>query len=788
MSLQAALGEYELFLDDPGIFGAGSQHLARLFARRILGLPDLTGLFVDPSLGRARVAYRAAPGQRKMVLAQLADASQSGQYLVEEERMPLPAGDRPWLAVPRDDGILFLTIDDTQPGRWLISHPWFRTAGQNLDKRLTQGLMRVSGIHKVRFDPVAGRVEVVYSPARTNLFRMTRVLEQVLAQAPPPPVALDPASVPMRLSNATVGISTVGEILLPVATPVAAGVLVASNLGVVRDAAVQLTRGKVGVPLFHTALLTCSIVTGQVLAFALTDWSLRYWQRRWRKQLIDQTRALVETTALNGDAGRLIDEQGQEAVIEARDMRPGQTLRVLAGETVVVDGRIIDGYGLVDASVPTGVRAPVRKSPGDAIHAGARVLAGGFDVRVQRVGQDTQTYRLGQHIGETARVIAGDQGLKGQATSLADQTALPTLATAGVGWMVGDLITVGAILHQDWVSGPDMAVPLTALKQIRTALELGALVLNPAAIMRLANCRFLVLDGDHPRLADAGLALVEIRSRLEDGRALLQDVAGAALYLGGDIATALAEACRGTGLVIRQPELIGLEPKGVQVRIGQRSLRCGTVATSRGVNLDIELDGSPVGELILERAQIPALAMALPRLRRLGLEVFLMSSAGPTETAALAERLGVPLYGSDMDDAQKTRFLDGLRQRGQTPIYAGRVRGQPDYRAHADVTIAVEDLDQEPVPADLVMLGGRFDNLADLLDATRDFEPAIRRATRAAGIPNLLCVAGGFGGLLNGITSGIIANIGVMNVDRQLRRDLAGSESNRRPRLTQMLR
>jgi cation transport ATPase len=788
MSQPAAENQYELFLEDPRVFGTDCVRGARLFARRILGVPELKALFVEPAAGRARLSYQALDGQRKSALSRLADAAQSDGHLLDEASMPMPPSDQPWLVVPRAYGILLLTVDDRQPGRWLIRHPWFQSAGRQLGKRLNQALMRISGVRAVRIEATEGKVEVIYNPATASLGRMTRVLEQVLAQERQPASAQDPASVPMALSNTTVGISTVGEILLPVATPVAAGVLIASNLGVVRDAAVQLTRGKVGVPLFHTALLTCSIVTGQVLAFALTDWSLRYWQRRWRKQLGDKTQALVDATALSGDAGRLIDGEGRETVIPTEALQPGQTLRVLAGETVAVDGRVTAGYALIAESLPSGVRTPARKSPGDPVLAGTLLLAGGIDVLAERVGQDTQVSQLGRQIGNTARVIAADSRLKGQATALADQTALPTLATAGVGWMVGDLITVGAILHQDWVSGPDMAVPLTALSQMRAALDIGALILNPAVLGKLAGCHFLVLDGDHPHLAEAGLDLVEIRSQMEDGKALLQDVAGAGLYLGGDIAMALAEACRGTGLVIRQPELIGLEPDGVQVHMGQHSLRCVTQVTNRGVNLDVERDGSPVGSLILERARVPLLAKALPRLRGLGLEIFLMSSAGPEVTADLAERLGVPLHGSDMDDAQKTRFLDGLRQRGQTTIYAGRVTGQVDYRAHADVTIAVESLGGSALPADIVMLGGRFDNLPEVLETAREFEPAIRRATRSAGIPNLLCVAGGFGGLLNGITSGIIANVGVMNVDRQLRRSLSNDDTKRHQRLTQMLR
>ena len=78
----------------------------------------------------------------------------------------------------------------------------------------------------------------------------------------------------------------------------------------------------------------------------------------------------------------------------------------------------------------------------------------------------------------------------------------------------------------------------------------------------------------------------------------------------------------------------------------------------------------------------------------------------------------------------------------------------------------------QDAPGDVWLLGSRYDSLADLVELSRGYDPAIARASRMATIPNLLCIAGAFGGLLNGITAGIIANIGVLNVDRQLHQTL----------------
>ena len=105
-----------------------------------------------------------------------------------------------------------------------------------------------------------GTLKVRFDPTLVEAASIVRAIEMQIANTGPLRKVSDPAPVPFGMANTTVGLGTIGELMLPLATPVAAGILVATHLNVARDAAVQLSRGKVGVPLFHTALLTCSIV------------------------------------------------------------------------------------------------------------------------------------------------------------------------------------------------------------------------------------------------------------------------------------------------------------------------------------------------------------------------------------------------------------------------------------------------------------------------------------------------------------------------------------------------
>jgi len=778
-STDNTLDHHELTQEDAAVFGAQAHANARLFARRVLAMPEVSGLTIEPGNARMRLGYEAGHGQRQTVLNRLADAIQgSGAPLTEDELPDWPEDETVrWV---RGGGQLTrLDIDASAPGRLLLTHPWLQGPDHALRRRLDKHLRSLAGVRGVSIEAVEGCLKVLYSPARVTLERIIRAIETAFRQCVRLDAALNPAEVPMALSNTLVGLSTVGELLLPVATPAAAGVLVINHLGTARDAVTQLGRGKVGVPLFYTALLTCSIVTGQVLAFALTDWSLRYWQRRWRKQLTQETGKLVDEYLPPAVQVRLIDTAGRESVIDAAALEPGQTLRVLAGEIIPADGRALAGSALVDEGLMARAPAPLRKGPGDEVFAGARVLAGGLDILATQVGAQTRAGKMTQDILAAVAGIPGDARLREKAARMADSSAPPTLATAGVGWLAGDLITVGAILHQDWISGPELAVPLLTLHHLRAALAHGALVQHPGAIPRLGECDFVVLDGDDSRLMDPPLELCAIHSPIADTETLLRLAAGAALYLGGDIAVALAEACHQQVLVIRQPELLDLEAEGALVRQDGHRIRVRIEPGSEGKRLQLDIDEHAVAELILQQGGMPAMTDTVTRLQSLGLQVFLMASAPEADTRAQAQTLGIALYGSELDHSAKLRFLAGLRRRGIKALLAGRLTDQAELVHSAHVAIDVAQAPHHHDPADIILINGGYTRLASLLETARGFQADLHRSTRMATLPNLLCIAGAFGGLLNGITSGIIANMGVANVDRQLRRQLEAGQTRR---------
>ena len=189
--------------------------------------------------------------------------------------------------------------------------------------------------------------------------------------------------------------------------------------------------------------------------------------------------------------------------------------------------------------------------------------------------------------------------------------------------------------------------------------------------------------------------------------------------------------------------------------------------------LRVEIDGEEVGLLSFRAAAQPRAAAAVQALRASGSQVFLLSARPAEETGELARLLGADLHGGEFSPAEKLRFMQGLGRRGVLATYVGDGLLDPDLAACAHVAVSLGGpAGLAGDAADIVVLGGTLEALAETAALAQSQPGRVQAACRRALAPNLLCIAGGYAGVLNGITSGVIANIGVSRVYRQAVRSL----------------
>jgi len=763
-------GRDEVHIEFPSLFGPGRENQARRFVRRIFAIPQVRQLSLEP--GKAVVRYQTEETEqaRKALLGNLAAAIGGQEEGLDESLLPSwNPGDS--ASLTRFGPILSLfEVSQTGPARLQLRHAAIAKEPA-LGRRLEDVVKTIPGVKDATATASTGKLWISYDPKAVDATTLIRTAEAQLAAPRTALVSVEPEPTKLGLANATLGLAALGEFAVPVVLPVCVGMLVVSNLGTIRDAGQQLSKGKVGLPVLYTALLGCSITTGQIVAHALMEWSFRFWERRSNSVLAEECKTLLEKNLPLPAQARLVRSDEVDALVPSDSLQAGQRIRIEAPAAIPADGRVLGGVGLVEQTALRGTRLPVRKTEGDEVWAGSTLLSGKIELEVLRTGTDTQAARIARCVIDTSRQLGRDPALLSQAESLAEKPVKPTLAIAGVGWAVGGLFTVGAVLHQDYISGAKLAVPLETLRGMGLALGGGVLLRRGDALRRLAESRMIVLD-EHPGLAEPGLALASLHSRLPESETdnLLRHAAGAGLYLGDGRAEALVEACRERGLVVRQPKLVSLGADRVAVRQGEHTF---ILRDEDSQALTLEIDGREIAQLRFRASPLPRACVAVQRLRRAGTQVFVLSSRPATEADGLARLLGTELSAGDFSPQEKLRFLQGLKKRGVSAAYVGNGAIEPDLAREAHVSVSMQaDLANEHEKADILMLGDSLDTLADTFDLALGHDERIQSAYRQAMLPNLLCIVGGYAGVLNGITSGLIANVGVNRVYRQSTRSL----------------
>lgn len=185
-------------------------------------------------------------------------------------------------------------------------------------------------------------------------------------------------------------------------------------------------------------------------------------------------------------------EKGKEKILPASEVKAGQMLRVLPGETVPVDGVILSGETSVDQAVMTGEAMPVDKFPGDRVSSGTVNQFGAFEMKVEKVGEDSAIQRM---IRLVQSADAGKAKIVGIADRWATWIVVIALTAAALTWLVsGEVIRAVTILVVFCPCALVLATPTAIMAAIGNATKHGFLVKEGDALERLAKVSRLTFD------------------------------------------------------------------------------------------------------------------------------------------------------------------------------------------------------------------------------------------------------------------------------------------------------
>jgi heavy metal translocating P-type ATPase len=207
---------------------------------------------------------------------------------------------------------------------------------------------------------------------------------------------------------------------------------------------------------------------------------------------VSKARAGIEKLVhLTPRTARKISENGEE-VISASKVQVGDLLRVLPGETVPADGVIEKGQTSINQAVMTGESMPVDKGIGDEVQSGTVNQFGSFDMRAEKVGEDSSIQRM-IHLVQSAD--ADKAKIVGLADVWATWIVMIALSAAILTWIIsGEIIRAVTILVVFCPCSLVLATPTAIMAAIGNATKHGFLVKEGDALERLAKTDYISFD------------------------------------------------------------------------------------------------------------------------------------------------------------------------------------------------------------------------------------------------------------------------------------------------------
>lgn len=446
---------------------------------------------------------------------------------------------------------------------------------------------------------------------------------------------------------------------------------------------------------------------------------------------------------------------GTETTVDVDAILPGQVLRVRPGESIPVDGVVLEGASAVDESALTGESIPVEKTAGATVNAATVNRTGSFTFRATRVGADTSLAKIIQLVEDANATKAPIARLADKVAGVFVPVVFVISAVTFVVWMaltsdVNEALTSAvAVLVISCPCALGLATPVAIMVGTGKGAEMGILFKSAEALENLRSVGTVVLDKTgtvtrgKPAVTDIVVATRADGSPAMSEKALLKLAAALERSSEHPLAEAIMAECETRGIVARMVEDFTAVPgRGVTAREGQNAIAAGNVRLmdELGVTVPAGLaeqfaaegktplffakNGELAGTIAVADEVKETSAGAIAALRSLGVDVRMLTGDNHVTAEAIARRVGLTSKQviADVLPADKERHVRELQDAGSKVAMVGDGINDSPALARADVGLAIgtgADIAKEG--ADVVLMR------SDLMDVARAIE--LSRAT-----------------------------------------------------------
>lgn len=472
-----------------------------------------------------------------------------------------------------------------------------------------------------------------------------------------------------------------------------------------------------------------------------------------------------------------------ESIIPAEQVKIGDVLRVLPGETVPVDGIILSGQTSVNQAVMTGESLPVDKTVGDEVSSGTVNQFGAFEMKATKVGEDSSIQRM-------IRLVQSADAGKAKIVSLADHWAtwivVVALTAAVLTWLIsGQVIRAVTILVVFCPCALVLATPTAIMAAIGNATKHGFLVREGDALERLSKVTKITFD----KTGTLTYGTPEVTAVKSISGYREKEIYGLAAA-----AEQLSEHPLGKAIVRCYQQHEGeklsscgqfqmLPGRGVSAEVNGHSVLAGNekmladnkialakdakaeadVYLQRGSTLIyVAVDGMAAGYIVLSDTVRAESASMISSIQNLGIQPVLLTGDSENAARTIADELKISEIHVNCLPEDKLKFIGEYQEKGQSVCMIGDGINDAPALKKANVGIAMGGIGSDIAvdAADIALVDDEIKELPHLLALSKKMMTTIKLNLTFSMTLNFIAIGLAFPGILNPVVGALVHNAG----------------------------
>ncbi len=414
------------------------------------------------------------------------------------------------------------------------------------------------------------------------------------------------------------------------------------------------------------------------------------------------------------DVGKVWQKtDGTEVLVPASQIRQKDLIVIRAGGMIPFDGVVTDGEAMVNQASLTGESVPVEKRAEDSVYAGTVMEEGELVIRVEAVGGSTRFEKIVKMIEDSEKLKSN---LESKAEHLADRLVPYTLGGTVLTWLLTrNAAKALSILMVDFSCALKLAMPLSVLSAIREASENHITVKGGKFLESVSEADTIVFDktGTLTKAKPTVVEVIPFADREPDE--LLRIAACLEEHFPHSMAKAVVDAAKAKGLEHREMHtkveyvvahgissyvegkrvVIGsshfvFEDESCTIPEGKMDLYSNLAAEYSHLYLAMENELAAV--ICIEDPVRLEAAEVIDKLHQAGIrKVVMMTGDSERTAAAIARKVGVDEYYSEVLPEDKARYVEQVKAEGHKVIMIGDGINDSPALSAADVGIAISD-------------------------------------------------------------------------------------------------